>query len=456
MTTALDQKIVRATLDGDGLLRAADAPLLALQLQAGGDLGLPLLVPQLAALARLTARLGVGISRPALVAGATVDIDMWVQTRIFADGVALSIVDWRERPARLGAGHGFDADALAAIGWHWQLDNRMRFVLVDAGERADFALPRPGMPLTGHFQLLPDAEGDLGLLHALAQHQSFSAQRARLVAPPQSFYRLSGRPMFDMAGRLIGYRGTAVPESEEIPEAELIADAEDRPAIDVAALFGRRIDRALRQPLGRIIANADTIAGQLEGPLRQDYATYAADIAVAGRHLLALVEDLADLQAVERPGFTTIDEEVDLGDIARRASGLLAVRARERGIVIAPPQSDEHVLVRAEFRRVLQILVNLIGNAVRYSPEGASVWVRIDQEDDIGRVIVADQGRGIAVEDQERIFDKFERLGRDEPGGSGLGLYISRRLARAMRGDIMVESAPGQGARFTLSLPVAG
>ena len=69
--------------------------------------------------------------------------------------------------------------------------------------------------------------------------------------------------------------------------------------------------------------------------------------------------------------------------------------------------------------------------------------------------IVADQGKGIALEDQERIFEKFARVDPDEPGGSGLGLYISRRLARAMGGDVTVDSAPGQGARFVLTLPLA-
>ena len=68
---------------------------------------------------------------------------------------------------------------------------------------------------------------------------------------------------------------------------------------------------------------------------------------------------------------------------------------------------------------------------------------------------VADQGKGIAPDDQERIFDKFERVDPAEPGGTGLGLYIARRLARAMGGDIGVDSAPGQGARFTLTLPKA-
>lgn len=219
--------------------------------------------------------------------------------------------------------------------------------------------------------------------------------------------------------------------------------------------FGKRLDLALRQPIGRIIANAETISGQLEGPLQHDYAGYAADIANAGRHLMELVDDLADLQAIDRPNFAVAREEIDLADIARRTAGLLGLKARDRNIRIDTPPVGEQMRAMGEFRRALQIAVNLVGNAIRYGPEDSVIWLRVDDEGGMARLIVADQGRGIAPEDQERVFEKFERLGRQDAAGSGLGLYISRRLARAMGGDITLDSAPGQGARFILSLPVA-
>ena len=81
------------------------------------------------------------------------------------------------------------------------------------------------------------------------------------------------------------------------------------------------------------------------------------------------------------------------------------------------------------------------------------MWVRLDRAGAAASVTVADQGRGLSDAEQARVFDKFERLGRSGDGGSGLGLYIASRLAQAMAGDLAVESAPGQGARFTLSLP---
>jgi signal transduction histidine kinase len=205
--------------------------------------------------------------------------------------------------------------------------------------------------------------------------------------------------------------------------------------------------------LARIIADADTLGGQSEGPLRGDYAGYAGDIAAAGRHLLALVDDLVDLQSIEGEDFAPEPEEIDLADVARRAAGLLAVRAAGQGVRIDAPAAGESLPAAGAFKRALQIVMNLLTNAIRYSPEGGQVWIRTDREGDLVALIVADQGKGIAEEDRERVFEKFERADPTEPGGTGLGLYIARRLARAMGGDIALDSAPGQGARFTFTLP---
>ncbi len=154
---------------------------------------------------------------------------------------------------------------------------------------------------------------------------------------------------------------------------------EQNPAEFLGPALSRRLDTALRQPITRIIANAGTIGERISGPLRQDYANYAGDIAAAGRHLLALVDDLADLQAVEEPDFVPTDEEVDLSELARRAAGLLNIRAEARRIAIQAPAADEQVMAKADYRRVLQILVNLVGNAVRHSPPESTIWIRLDE-----------------------------------------------------------------------------
>ena len=303
------------------------------------------------------------------------------------------------------------------------------------------------------------AETDRGrawLLRALARQASFEGQRVRVeIGGTPLTMTVAGEALFDATGGFTGFRGIAVRDPETTGAAPTSGTID--PAFGSLPLsdpqFGRRIDGALRGPLSRIIATAETIHGQFDGPIRADYARYAGDIAHAGRHLLGLVDDLADLQNIERPGFKAARDEIDLGDLARRAVGLLGMKAEEKGIRIDAPRTDDRMPAYGEFRRVLQVLLNLLGNAIRYSPEQSQIWIRVDREGDRAMVTVADQGQGIATDQQAVVFEKFERLGRTDSGGSGLGLYIARRLARAMGGDLTVDSAPGQGARFTLSLP---
>ncbi|WP_312490909.1 sensor histidine kinase, partial [Sphingomonas sp.] len=132
--------------------------------------------------------------------------------------------------------------------------------------------------------------------------------------------------------------------------------------------------------------------------------------------------------------------------------GLLGVRAEAAGVTVRRPGATDMLDATGDFGRSLQILINLIGNALRYSPRGGEVMVTAEREGDWALVRVVDQGKGIAPEDQARIFEKFERVDPTEPGGNGLGLYIARRLARAMGGDLSVESVPGAGATFTFRL----
>jgi signal transduction histidine kinase len=202
------------------------------------------------------------------------------------------------------------------------------------------------------------------------------------------------------------------------------------------------------------MANARTISEEKTGPLRNQYAGYAEDIAQAAEHLLALIDDASDLEAVDGAHFRYSEEDVDLCDVARRAAGLLRVKAQSRDITIDIPPPEEHLICRAEFRRALQIVLNLLSNAIRYGPKDAMIWIRAEAAGDMARLTVSDMGKGISADEQQVIFDKFERLGRSGDGGSGLGLYISKKLAVAMGGNILIDSAPGKGVRISLELPL--
>ena len=451
---------VHGHVDGEGRLASADAKLAELHTRAGGVPGGALAVPQLASLVRLVRRMRIMVSRGVIAADGDVDIDLWVRARPEGDGVSLTITGWTERPASLPvpAPEAERAqDFQRASGrWMWETGDGLSLTAVTPIAAAAIGTTVSaliGQPLTRLFSFVESSAGDLPILTALAHRRRFENQLARLRGGDERLLRLSGVPLLDGAGRFAGFRGSA-----EVLDADAAAMATASPGqvttpADDGDAFSDQLGRALRAPLDRIITDADIIRTQAHGPLKRDYAGYASDIAVAGRHLLALVDDLVDLQSIERPDFRPLSEDLDLADIGRRAAGLLGVRAADRNVRIDRPGEDETLMARGEFRRTLQIMVNLVGNAVRYSPPGGMVWIRCEREGDVAAVIVADQGKGIAPEDQARIFEKFERVDPTEPGGTGLGLYIARRLARTMGGDIAVDSAPGQGARFIFTLP---
>ena len=353
---------VHGFIDRDGRLVDAGPRLDDLNTRAGGALGEPFAVPQVAVLARLAQRLGITVARHVQVADGPDELELWVRADPVEEGVRLELGGWKLRapwtppvdPARR------DRDLLLqGADWWWETDATLRLTAV-AAEAARYGVTPEtalGKPLASLFALEMDAEGAMPMLGVLTVHQPFEGQAATVRATGQAV-SLSANPTLNAEGLFAGYVGAVRAETREPqPVDDRITDPLDA--------FSARLDRALRTPLGRIIANADSIHAQTEGPIRRDYADYASDIASAGRHLLGLVDDLVDLQAVERPDFAPAAEPIDLADIGRRAAGLLGVRAAERGVKIDAPQDIDRAPATGEFKRVLQILVNLIGNAVR-------------------------------------------------------------------------------------------
>ena len=324
-----------ARLDAEGRLIDAEARLFELNMRAGGTIGAPLAVPQIATLARLSQRLGIAISRNVIAADGEDDLELWVRAEPEQGGVRLEVSGWRLRPGwRAPAGEPErDGDFFrSAADWLWETDASLRitFLSIEAGARYGFdSSMMLGQPLTRLFRLEQDEAGELPILSAVAAHGRFDGQKAELRGTGR-MVRLAATPRTDPGGRFAGFVGAAHMLDQAMPAAPKV----DAPVPAAAVPFGgfpdsfsQRLDRALRGPLGKIIANADSISAQTEGPLKPDYAEYASDIANAGRHLLGLVDDLVDLQAIERDDFDTADEEIDLADVARRAAGLNPIDA---------------------------------------------------------------------------------------------------------------------------------
>lgn len=433
---------VTGRVDREGRLTAADPPLLRLQQEAGSKLGAPLALPQLAAVARSAMKLGVPLSRAVIAASADQDLDLWVRAEPDAEGVALTIDGWKARPPSpprltLVGSEPQPEEEESPAGSGFTTDAELKITRMDQSAASRLGLDVEaviGQPLTRHFLLTDNGDGVMPLLTALVTRHDFAGQRAKVRGNGETEVMLHGVALNSAHGVFAGY------------EVEL--EIEGVAAGQAGPIFDPVLDEALRSPLDRIISAAERIVDRSEGPLRSDYAAYAGDIAAAGRHLLSVIKSMTEQEAAK------VEGQVDLAEAAREAIQLVETRAEERSVQIEPVGTGEPLPANGEFRGVVQILVNLLGNAVRHSPERGTIAVVGERQGDWVSVTVADEGPGVAAADHERIFERYERVG-DTPGGIGLGLAISRRLARSMGGDIELRSAPGEGARFTLTLPAA-
>ncbi len=432
---------VLGRLDRQGRLVAADEQLEALQREAGSKLGEALALPQIAAVAQLARKLGIAVERPALAASAEHDIELWVSATHEGDEVALSLEGWTVRPpggprlaALLGGGEG----DIATASHEWSADEELRIISLSA-DLADFlgieASGAAGQPLNRIFRLEEDAAGEMPLISALAARRGFSGQQARSRNDDGRSLTMAGEIVTGADRRFAGFRGTAEPKGGRAHERAT-----------TSAAFDDALDEALRSPLDRIIETAERFVERADGPLRSDYASYGNDIAAAARHLLSVIRGMSEEAAHEQ-------SSIDLAALAAEAVVMLEATAEERGVTIEL-DAIERLPASGEERAVIQILVNLIINAIHHSPESGIVRLTFAQTQGTASLTVADQGPGIAIADQQRIFERFERA-HEREGGTGLGLAISRRLARSMGGDVTLDSAPGDGARFTLTLPVA-
>jgi signal transduction histidine kinase len=429
---------VMGRVDRQGRLTEADPALLRLQQDAGSALGAPLALPQLAAVARSAMKLGVPLSRSVIAASADQDLDLWVRAEPDAEGATLTIEGWKARPPSpprltLVGSEPVDEGSEEGSGLGFTTDAELRIKAIDEtlasrlGIDADQAI---GQPLTRFFLLIDD-DGTMPLLTAVGSRQDFEGQPAKVRGgDEEQRLTLSGTAL-QPGGKFAGYA------------VRVAMDGGSEPV----GMFDPALDEALRSPLDHIIAAADRIVDRSEGPLRSDYAAYAGDIAAAGRHLLSVIRSMTEQEAEGAA-------RVDLAKAANEAVALVQARAEEQSVTIETVGTGESVMAGGEERGTVQILVNLLGNAVRHSPSGGSIALIIERRGEMVSATVADEGPGIAEADQQRIFERYERVG-EAPGGIGLGLAISRRLARSMGGDIELQSAPGEGARFTLVLPSA-
>ena len=229
------------------------------------------------------------------------------------------------------------------------------------------------------------------------------------------------------------------------------ADASNRAKTDFLA----SVSHELRTPLNAILGFAQVMRMiDLDPEQRSDSID---EIVRAGGHLRDLIDELLDLSRIEAGQLCVVAEDVESGVVIGEVLSLVRPLATSRKIeLVDPPMAGAH-RVRADLRCVRQVLINLIANAVKYTPVGGRVEVEVrDAIDEMVRISITDSGPGIPSESVSDVFEPFHRLAHDgpsEPEGTGLGLALSARLVKEMDGRIGVDSTPGAGSCFWIELP---
>jgi signal transduction histidine kinase len=219
--------------------------------------------------------------------------------------------------------------------------------------------------------------------------------------------------------------------------------------------FLASMSHELRTPLNAIIGFSQVLQQKLFGEINAKQEEYLEDILSSGNHLLSLINDVLDLSKVEAGQVELAVTDLSLRETLERGVVMVREQAATGGVRVSLDVADNVDVVRADERRLRQVVFNLLTNAVKFTPPGGSVVVAAEHVDRAVHVSVSDTGAGIAPDDQERIFEEFQQTdaGAAQREGTGLGLALSKRLIELHGGRIWVESALGSGSRFTFTLP---
>jgi signal transduction histidine kinase/CHASE3 domain sensor protein len=257
---------------------------------------------------------------------------------------------------------------------------------------------------------------------------------------------------------------TAIAEEARVvaEEASNRADEANR----AKSLFLTTMSHELRTPLNAIGGYVDLLALEIRGPLVDTQREDLRRIKKSGQHLLSLINDILNLARIESGQLDLHIRDVPLATVFENVDTLVAPQFNAKGINYVYPRCDPSLHVRADIDKLQQILLNVLSNACKFTGEGGLVTVECDADGvsssrnpEQVAISVRDTGRGIAQDKLEKIFEPFVQIDRHLTGGSqqgvGLGLAISRDLARSMSGDLVAESVTGVGTTFVLTIPRA-
>jgi signal transduction histidine kinase len=220
--------------------------------------------------------------------------------------------------------------------------------------------------------------------------------------------------------------------------------------------FLANMSHELRTPLNAIIGFSEVLAEKMFGDVNDKQAEYLQDILESGRHLLSLINDILDLSKIEAGRMELEPAAFDLPSAIENALILVRERASRRAIRLGSTIDTRLGMISGDERKVKQVLLNILSNALKFTPEGGRIDIDARLHADRAEVSVTDTGVGIAPGDQEAVFEEFRQVGATDKKaeGTGLGLALSRRFIELHGGQISVQSEIGHGSTFTFTLPV--
>ncbi len=270
---------------------------------------------------------------------------------------------------------------------------------------------------------------------------------------------ISGNPIHDDTGRFTGYRGTgrditaAVQVEDELRQARDQAEAANRAKSE----FLTTMTHELRTPLNAILGFSELIRDQPGKDAAARHTEYAKEIQAGGQHLLTIINDVLDMSKIEAGRYELSDQPVDLGHTLAACCATLRPRATDGQVRLVCAAEPGAATVRADERAIRQVVLNVLDNAVKFTPAGGSVTARVAAVDGGGlAMVVVDTGIGMDATVLHRLFEPFQQADPSIArrfGGTGLGLAISRRLMGLHGGALTIDSTPGQGTTVRISFP---
>ena len=215
--------------------------------------------------------------------------------------------------------------------------------------------------------------------------------------------------------------------------------------------FLANVSYELRTPLNAIIGFSEVLEQEYAGPMNDRQKDYANAILGSSNRLVRLVNDILDLASIEA-GYLELDRaEIAPADLASAVEGLARERVRARGVGLSVQCPSDLAPIDVDERRLTQALYNVVSNAIAFTPEGGDVMLSVEDRGEAVAFIVKDTGVGIALDDQSRVFERFERRGRSS--GAGLGLALVKSLIELHEGTVTLTSAPGEGTEVICTVP---